>query len=275
MGDCMKKLFSTLGVIGLLLICSQLCLAEKLRPPAIPLVTIDPYTSCWSTTDRLADDWPRHWTGKVHGMCALVRVDGKTSRLMGNPDLVKEAAEQTGFELRPTQSIYHFSTAGTSIKLTFTSPLLIDDLELLSRPVSYVTFEAQSTDGKSHDVQLYFDATGEWAVNQPAQKVTWKRLDTVDGLQATALGTADQKVLATKGDDARIDWGYLLVAAPHDDAKTAIVADRVARSAFIESGKSVEKDDDRQPRAVNDQWPVLSVVLAVGDLSATPVSDTY
>jgi hypothetical protein len=239
-------------------------IAAELRPPATPLVTIDPYTSCWSMSDKLAADWPRHWTGKIHAMCALVRVDGKTLRLMGNPDQVKEAAQQTGFELRPTQSVYEFSASGVSIRLTFTSPLLIDDLELLSRPVSYVTFDVKSSDGKSHDVQLYFDATGEWAVNQPSQKVVWKRLGSAESLQAMSLGTADQKVLGRKGDDVRIDWGYLLVAAPHDQCKTAIAADHIARGLFAESGKPVDQEDKRQPRAANDEWPVLSVVMDLG-----------
>jgi hypothetical protein len=40
--------------------------ADEFRPPAVPLVTIDPYTSCWSTSSALAGDWPRHWTGAVH-----------------------------------------------------------------------------------------------------------------------------------------------------------------------------------------------------------------
>ena len=37
---------------------------NELRAPAYPLVTIDPYTSAWSTTDNLYDSPVKHWTGK-------------------------------------------------------------------------------------------------------------------------------------------------------------------------------------------------------------------
>ena len=38
--------------------------SNELRPPAYPLVTIDPYTSAWSTTDNLYDSNVKQWTGK-------------------------------------------------------------------------------------------------------------------------------------------------------------------------------------------------------------------
>ena len=62
------------------LVCFQ---KTGLRPPAVPLVVHDPYFSIWSFGDRLADDWPRHWTGTVQAMSSLARIDGKTYRLMG------------------------------------------------------------------------------------------------------------------------------------------------------------------------------------------------
>ena len=51
-----KLLYLVLGASCLLSACTD---AEKpksdLRAPAYPLVTIDPYTSAWSTTDNLYD----------------------------------------------------------------------------------------------------------------------------------------------------------------------------------------------------------------------------
>ena len=54
------------------------------RPPAVPLVTSDPYLSIWCEADRLTDAPTRHWTHREHSLVSLIRVDGKAYRLMGN-----------------------------------------------------------------------------------------------------------------------------------------------------------------------------------------------
>ena len=60
---------------------------NELRAPAYPLVTIDPYTSAWSTTDNLYDSPVKHWTGKDFSLLGVAKVDGQTYRFMGTEEL--------------------------------------------------------------------------------------------------------------------------------------------------------------------------------------------
>jgi hypothetical protein len=127
------------------------------RPPAVPLITIDPYTSCWSFADRLYDDWPRHWTGTQFALFGVIRVDGWPLRFMGGSEFLAESVRQTSLDVEPTRTIYRFEAGPVELEVGFMSPLLPDDLELLSRPASYVWFRTHSRDGASHDVALYLD----------------------------------------------------------------------------------------------------------------------
>lgn len=189
--------------------------AEKdlapLRPPAVPLVACDPYFSIWSPADKLNDADTVHWTGKEQALRSRVVIDGQTFGVIGKTGAT--ALPQTGLEVLPTRSIYTFSGQGIKLKLTFLTPALADDLEVLARPVTYVTWDAQSTDGKAHKVALDFVASPNIVVNEPSQEKATS-VETNADFVITKIGSKEQPVLEKRGDDLRIDWGYLYVAAP-------------------------------------------------------------
>ena len=125
--------------------------------------------------DKLTDQRTKHWTGAVQSLSSLVRVDGATYRIMGAEPRTMPPLPQRNVEIRPTHTQYEFEGAGIRLSLTFLNPSLPDSLEMVSRPVTYLTWSAQSVDAKSHSVQVYFDASYELTVNVPEQAVTWGR----------------------------------------------------------------------------------------------------
>ncbi|MCX5756963.1 MAG: DUF4965 domain-containing protein [Candidatus Hydrogenedentes bacterium] len=231
------------------------------RPPAIPLVTHDPYFSVWSMTDRLADSWSKHWTGANMAMCGMARIDGKTYRLAGQLPKDTPAMEQTSVQVLPTRTIYVFEADGVRLTLTFCSSVLPDKLEWLARPVTYVSFDAAAMDGKAHEMSVYLDTSAEWAVHETEQQVVWGRF-AIGGMQAMRLGSKEQPILARTGDGTRIDWGYLYMAVPAN-AATVMSSDKAARNGFTEKGTLPNTDDLRMPRRANDDWPVLASVLVL------------
>ena len=47
--------------------------------------------------------------------------------------------------------------------MTFTSPLLINDLKLASRPASYIDISVESVDGKEHETQVFIELSEKLA----------------------------------------------------------------------------------------------------------------
>jgi len=385
-----KLLVATLFMAGVLQLSAQTMQPFSLRAPAYPLVTIDPYTSAWSCSDKLYDDVVRHWTGATHGLIGAIRVDGKVFRFLGkeelapvavlpgasrtpwscqytveqpaegwekaafddskwstgkgafgtwgqpnmetlweqksiwvrrefnltandlkkeltliyshdddftlylngekivdtgykwlnnvelkltgdlskllkegkniiaahcenrtggglvdfgiyspntNPVAFGQAAVQTNVNVLPTQTIYDFTCGGVNLQVTFTSPLLPSDLDLISRPVNYIDYTVKANDGQKHDVQIYIEATAQWAVNTQAQPVEYQKFDK-GNLTFLKAGTKEQKILGRKGDDVRIDWGHLFLVGTSSE-KSSFSIDDFSKSKVQFGSKGV------------------------------------
>ena len=143
-----------------------------------------------------------------------------------------QMAVQQNLTLKATQTAYQFLCGKVQLNLTFTSPLLINDLIILSRPVSYISAKMKSTDGSPHAVELYFGASTDIAANTAAQQIKAQKY-IASNLSILKAGTVEQSILKKKGDDLRIDWGYMYIATPTAPAvKQTISAVGDMASAF-------------------------------------------
>jgi len=261
-------------IIAVIFFGVKLCPAQpdtQFRPPAVPLVTSDPYLSIWSEADKLTDDVTRHWTHHPNALVSLIRIDGTTYRLMGNDPSTMPAMDQTSLTITPTRSIYQFASSKAKVTLTFMTPLLPDDLNVLTRPVTYLTWKVQSADGQSHQVQIFDSTSSELAVNEVSQPVIWDRTK-FGTLTALKAGTQAQTTFVPEGDDTRIDWGYAYAVAPSDVATSAIGNNDVLNQEFAGSGNLQDEIDPDMPRPVSQSNTVLAFSFDLGSVGSNPIS---
>jgi hypothetical protein len=245
-----------------------------IRPPATPLVAHDPYFSIWSMSDRLTDQPTKHWTGTEQAMTGLIRIDGSVFRFMGgqlrwaDP---RPALPQVSRDVTPTRTIYGFEGQGIHLDLTFLTPALPQDLDILSRPLTYVSFDVRSTDRRSHEVKLYYDCASSLAVNSTAEPAMWSR-HSVGDLSVIRLGSLEQKKLSRSGDDLRIDWGYLYLAAPLDEHPETLGTTARNRALFVPTLTLPEPHDLDVPAQTDRDVPVAAIAFDLQVSDAAPVS---
>jgi hypothetical protein len=248
-----------------------------MRAPATPLVTHDPYFSIWSMADKLTDVPTKHWTGVTQEMNGIVRVDGKYYRFLGTaggqsqtiPPL--EEASQT---ITPTRTIVEMMSPEIDLRVEFFSPLFPDNMKVMARPVTYLTWTATSRDGREHDVAIYFDAAGTLATNDPGEKVLWSR-GKINGLDLLRIGTQEQPVLHRFGDNVRINWGWFYIAVPQNENAELTAGNESYRDDFLLTGNLPPSDDIEEARTPKSHYPpapALNVVIPLGSVSSAPVS---
>jgi len=238
------------------------------RPPAVPLIAHNPYFSVWSMADKLTDQNTRHWTGHEQPIYGLARIDGKTWRFMGDNPHNVPPMEQASLAVTPTHTVYTFQAGGVSLTVSFFTPAFPKDLDVLSRPVTYLTVSA-SGDG-AHDLTVLIDVDPIIAVDSADEAVTWSR-SRAAGLTVLNAGSRDQRVLNRPGDDLRIDWGYFHLAVPDGEgAQTALSAE--AMESFVNSGALPEADDMDMPLMPREGAAELAVALPFGKIGTQPTS---
>jgi hypothetical protein len=197
-------------------------------------------------------------------MHSMIRIDGQAFRIMGSIPTNLEPLKQTNLTVSPTRSVYEFGNTKIKLTLTFTSPLLIKDLDVLSRPVTYISWNIVSADGQTHDIQLYFDCSSEITVSSPGQSVTWEK-PVIQGLNTARIGCIDQKPLNRSGDRISIDWGYAYLAVPEDQKAVISIYSRIGlANNFIRRGIIPESEPYLVPKNVEDGYLSMGVVWSPG-----------
>ncbi len=258
-----------------------------LRPPAAPLVTRGPYENVWlqNNTGVLPGTWPTHWDGTVKAITGIAYIDGKPYLFLGDPVLPAGSPTLTpmaeaALDTTATQSKFTFNAGGVTLSVDFLSPVEATDLKRLSMPLSDIITTAQSSDGATHQVHLYFDISAEWTNGNESALVSWAPetipLDS-DGTSATgnlAAWTAyptDPQVFTQTGNFA--DWGTSLWATKQVAGLTVQSGqDIVVRTQFATTGTLTGANDTNQPRAINNDYPVFAFAEDLGTVGTTATS---
>ena len=184
-----------------------------------------------------------------------------------------KTATQKSVSVLPTQTFYTFECGPVDLEVIFSAPLLLDDLELISRPINYVTYQVKSRDNASHDVQIYFETTPQWAVHSESQPVNFEKIEK-EGLTYLKTGTIEQPVLQKRGDDVRIDWGYFYMTAKSDNSSAMNFGDYwTPKKEFRETGKISPQQSSSLPEQMNKNMTVLAYSKDLGEISSSTVSD--
>lgn len=245
---------------------------KNFRPVSVPLITVDPFFSVWSFADNLTDDVTRHWTGRRNPMTGIIRIDDRAFFFMGKMVYSNRyynerfpIIPQTNIEVTPTSSIYTFENELLKLTLKFTTPLLLDDLTILSRPASYISYDVEVKAAGEHKVALYFDFGTELCTETMEQKIKFGRTD-----YSFYMGNTEQVPLNRSGDDSHIDWGFF-----HVCRTDAFISNFRRRRIFCENKPMVPGMREDEEYAFEDSASIGFITEKLHDVIVIAYDDVH
>jgi hypothetical protein len=185
--------------------------------------------------------------------------------------IFEKTAVQENVSLSATQTQYSFKCGGVGLNIKFISPLLPKNLDLLSRPVNYISYSVVSNDAKKHDVEIYFEITPQWAVNEISQEIEVDEGKT-GTVQYLKTGTTAQSVLERSGDNVRIDWGHAYIASKLGNESKLTIGQYARAKEYFQSHGDVDKSSGKATMKMTETMPALIYLHDLGSVSENATS---
>ncbi len=192
-----------------------------LRAPAVPLITIDPFISIWSPNEVINYKPTIHWTRSNMSIIGYVNVDGVEYSFLGFNRNAKKMT-QTEMDITTLSTLCTFECEKIKLYVRFMTPMLPDDLDVLTRPVSYMSVRYEKKCDCVKNVSIRVVADNSVCLD----KINTAECDTfpveLDGVTGIRMGNRTQNVLNRSGDDHKIDWGYFYLCTKGEGTATGI-----------------------------------------------------
>ena len=229
------------------------------KAASIPLVLHDPYFSIWSSADHLYDKDPVHWCGRRQQMRGYLNVDGKVYCFMGEKEFL-EVLPQKSIDVTATATEYIFENEEVRLACRFTSPLIPDNMTLVSRPCTYVDFTVEKKNASV--VTLDFQVSADLVRLKKDEVVGFAGKYTSkcgNDYSYASIGRAQQQPLGSSDDQVSIDWGYAYIASADQNAEVTYDAanEKIAAKIFFKEnskGSVILAYDDLLSINYMGQW---------------------
>ncbi len=179
---------------------------------AYPLFVKDTYFSIWADNEEINKHNPIYWVGNKKVMRAYIETDGKKLVFFGEGgnELVQTSIKTEGYS-----TVCLFESETLDLKVEFLSPLFIDDLEMLSRPVCYLRYEILPKK-RIKQAKIVFELEERIAYDTTLDE---RRKERVHGavlafekFETAYVGLERQMLLSACNDSVGADWGYWYVS---------------------------------------------------------------
>ncbi|KAF8992055.1 hypothetical protein BDQ17DRAFT_240301 [Cyathus striatus] len=236
----------------------------------LPLIVKSPYLQSWidaSSVSSSGGAWPRFWTGHNTGWASYIQVDGTPYQWTGV--IISSRPKLTATSVTPTRTIFSFEAGPIGFNASYLSPLDPTDLVRQSLPFGYYYIDAWSLDGKPHAVRFYFDITGELLSNDVStDQVQWNTTQIGNAMYHSMHLTSKQSMVED-ADIVKDSTLYFVMENSLDMTwQTGANASDV-RAGFAAGGSPLPNSGDTNPRIINDNWPVLSYQIDLGNITQT------
>ena len=177
--------------------------------PSYPLFVKDPFFQLWMPDEDISDFNAKFYTDKEIPLIGLIKYKDSLYRFVGKE--IGEKMDVVNIELTATTTIFELKNDLFKIKLYFMSPLLLDDLKLLSNPTCILRYEIETS---VEDYEVIFGVSSAILSNTPVGELA-HRGGTFNILNKSVsfFGLNNQNVLSISADAFGPEHGHWYITA--------------------------------------------------------------